>query len=203
MTNGGAWKLSGSLAILTIGLLGAAPVLSQGVPPTLAPPRSPALADAEAPSSPAATDAIATVSKVCLPVLEGQNLKATATGAGFRQEHGAWVMRISGQRRIELAPPDAANPHVCTATIVAMPDAAEGLQQAIANWARAQTPQLTPVESNVTRDESGEAWTTSSWSAATAKGVESVVLTRQSPLDAAQGSSQLSQSELLVTITPA
>lgn len=173
----------------------AAPAFAQSPPPTLQPPAPPA-----PPASAAAVDAVATVKTVCLPVLEGRDLKASARAAGYRLDNGQWVLPIAGKRQIDLSPPDVANPHVCSATIDARPDAGAAMQRALGEWASQQSPPLTPVETNVSRDVSGATWTTSSWSGRTASGVERLVLT-QEPKPAGGGET-MSESELLVSLSP-
>lgn len=158
---------------------------------------------------PAAADAVATVQKACLPMLRGRPVKPSAQAAGFKMENGAWVMPIAGKDEIDLAPPDAANPHVCTVTITAQPGDAAAMQSALGAWAAAQQPPLTA--SGVDQPAPGTpGWVISTWTARTAAGAESVVLTQpQAPAPAAaatatdQPAAAPAQSTLLVSLSPA
>ena len=111
-----------------------------------------AIAEAPAPqpSAPpaAAADMVATLQRVCLPVLHGAYVKTSASAAGFKQKDGQWVLTIDNNRRIELSPPDAANPHICSATIYARRTSTVALRRALNAWAASQTPPLTQISEN-------------------------------------------------------
>jgi hypothetical protein len=156
----------------------------------------------------AAADAVATVQQVCLPVLHGKPLKPAAQAAGFKLENGAWIMPIAGKHEIDLDPPDAVNPHVCTVTITAQPGDAAAMRSALGAWAAAQQPPL--AANGVDQSAPGaQGWITSTWAGRTAAGVESVVLTQpQSPPSASpaatdQPTGSPVQSTLLVSLSPA
>jgi|SRR6185312_6674080 len=155
--------------------------------------------------APAAADAVATLQKVCLPVLRGGAVKPAAQSAGFRLEDGGWVLPIAGKQEIDLSPPDHSNPHVCTLTIAA--DAAEGaaIRNALGNWAASQSPPLKAVAVDAPVPGAAQGWVTSTWSARTPAGVENVVLTQpQSPAAPSKtGQASPPASTLLVSLAPA
>src|SRR5262249_27436843 len=123
------------------------------------------------PLSPAAAALLATLQTVCLPALSGHSAKLSATKAGFRLKDGLWVERFSGERRLELPPPDAANPHICSATMYATPAAALGFHTALAAWAGAQTPPLKANADDASVSGPNHDWETSAWSGPTSKGL--------------------------------
>jgi hypothetical protein len=179
------------------------PTFAQGPSPSnaaVAGSPAPSLAQAAAPP-PTATDMVATLQKVCLPVLKGGDLKASANAAGFKLKDGQWVLTINGDRRIELSPPDKINPHVCSAAIYARPSSTAALEQALNDWAGAQTPPLAPVKLNASAPGTAQPWTTSSWSAQTPAGVLGVALGQEQP---APGKSEpVLESDLQVSLAPA
>lgn len=149
-------------------------------------------------ASPAITDAVKTLQQVCLPVLKGGDLKTNASAAGFRLKDGEWVLVIHGNRRIELAPPDAANPHLCSAAIYTRPVGQLALRQALNAWAGAQSPPLTPV--NPGQGSLSAGWTTWSWQGQTPSGTLGVALGQEQP---ARGRpATVSESDLEVSLTP-
>lgn len=149
---------------------------------------------------PAASDAVKTLQKVCLPVLLGGDLKSSASAAGFHLKDGLWVLTIDGDRRIELSPPDAANPHICSATIYSRPRNAAAIQEALGSWAVAQSPPLTPVRVDAQVSDPSQQWTTSSWSAQTPAGTLGLALGQQ---QLSRGASvALVESDLTVSLTP-
>lgn len=168
---------------------------------------SPTIASAQTAQAPAsgkpataATDLVATLQQVCLPVLRGGDVKSSARAVGFTQKDGQWVLKIGGDERIELAPPDATNPHLCSATIYAQPGETAALQQALNAWAGAQNPAITPVKLDAT--VAGVAnWTTSTWSAQTPSGTLSLALGQQQP--APGTATTLTEFDLQVSLTPA
>jgi hypothetical protein len=181
------------------------PALAQSAPPVLSAAPSaaptPAAASAGGGEPVAAADMVATLQKICLPVLRGGDLKASASAAGFRLKDGEWVLTIAGNRRIELSPPDQINPHVCGASIYALPTSTPGLEQALNIWATAHAPPLAPVKLNAAVPGSLQPWTTSSWSAQTPSGVLGVALGQEQP---AHGPTQpVLESDLQVSLTPA
>jgi hypothetical protein len=151
---------------------------------------------------PAASDAVASLQDACLPILRGSHVKPAAQSAGFKLQDGGWVKPIAGKDEIALDPPDVANPHVCTLTITATPVDGAAVRGALAAWAAAQRPPLAPAAVDQNVPGASQAWVTSTWSAQTSAGTESVVLTQpQSP--AGQPATQPQQSTLLVSLSPA
>lgn len=164
---------------------------------TIAPANSSAL---ETQPPPAASDTVKALQQVCLPVLRGGDLKSSASAAGFKLKDGQWVLTINGDRRIELDPPDAENPHVCSATIYARPSTAAAIQQSLTNWAGAQSPPLTSVKVDAHVSGPTQQWITSSWRAQTAKGTLGLALGQQLPTQSAPEA--LIESDLTVSLTP-
>ncbi|HLY78815.1 MAG TPA: hypothetical protein VKQ70_05545 [Caulobacteraceae bacterium] len=173
------------------------PAIAQGATPSNAATSAPAVV----PAPPAATDMVATLQKVCLPVLRGGGLKASASAAGYKQKDGQWVLTIDGDRRIELLPPDEANPHVCGATIYARPTSTTALQQALGRWASAQTPPLAPVKVDASVAGAAPPWIDSSWSAQTPAGALGVALGQEQAMPA--NPKPVLESDLQVSLTPA
>jgi hypothetical protein len=153
-------------------------------------------------SAVAAADISAALQQVCLPVLRGANFGATARSASFRFIDGSWSRNLGSEGQIELMPPDAANPHLCSATITSPGSDAPALRTAVDTWAQDQTPKLGRAQFDVTVKGPAHEWVTSSWSVATPAGQESVVLSQQQPAEAS-ASDMLTQSDLLVSLTPA
>jgi len=151
-------------------------------------------------TAPAASDLVATLQQVCLPVLRGGDVKSSASAAGFTQKDGQWVLKIAGDARIELAPPDVTNPHVCSATIYAQPGETAALQQALGAWAGAQKPAITPLKLDAAVAGASD-WTTSTWSAQTPSGTLSIALGQQQPTPGT--ATTLTESDLQVSLTPA
>jgi hypothetical protein len=177
----------------------APPAFAQGATSALvvAPAHPPPAASSQV--GPAAADAVATLQIACLPILRGKQVKAAAQSAGFKLEDGAWVRPIAGKDEIDLDPPDAANPHVCTLTITAAPGDGAALRSALAAWAAAQSPPLAAAGVDQRTPGASQGWVTSTWSAQTAGGAESLVLTQPQP--AGQTATQ-QQSTLLVSLSP-
>jgi hypothetical protein len=178
-----------SALVAAVSLAAAASALADGSPPP----------SASHPASPpiAATDMVATLQRVCLPVLHGADVKASASAAGFRLKDGQWVLGIDSDRRIELSPPDEANPHICTATIYARPSSTPALQRALNAWAVAQTPPLTQVGQS--RASAAPGWASTSWRGQTPSGTLGIALGQQQP---GQGE-PVAESDLQVSLTPA
>jgi len=175
------------VAVATLAAAASALADAPGPPSAAKPPAQPA----------AGTDLVATLQQVCLPVLHGADVKASASAAGFRQKDGEWVLTIDSDRRIELSPPDAANPHVCAATIYARPTSTAALRQALNTWANAQTPPLTQVAPSGASAAPG--WSSASWRGQTASGTLGIALGQQQPT---QGE-PFAESDLQVSLTPA
>lgn len=184
------------VSLAAVGTIVATAALAQA-PPGQPAPNPPASAQ----TTPAAADTVATLQKACLPILRGEHAKQAAQAAGFKLQDGGWVLPIAGEHRIDLAPPDAANPHVCTLTITAAPQDEVAMRNALGAWAAAQRPPLVAVGGG--QDPSGvsQGWVISTWSAQTAGGVESVVLT-QPQRPAGSAASQAERSTLLISLSP-
>ncbi|HTX48342.1 MAG TPA: hypothetical protein VME40_03020 [Caulobacteraceae bacterium] len=164
--------------------------------------RQPAMARAGPAAAPGtlAGDAVAALEKVCLPVLHGGKLEASARAAGFKLRDGVWTLTESGDRSIMLNPPDPVNPRDCGATITARAADDPAVRAAVDAWAQSQTPPLTVVKSAVLVP--GSTWQTSTWQAQTPAGEEGVALSQQEPA-ASSPPNTPSQSNLLVSLTPA
>jgi hypothetical protein len=177
-------------------LLTAGPAVAQSTAPSGAA-TAPA---ATSPSTPLTQDTIAAIDKACLPLLRGAKPQAAAS-AGFRLQDGVWTMSANGQPKVELDPPDVANPHLCTLTITYRPGDGAPLSAALGAWANAQSPPLTSGETSRAVAGSPDGLTTSTWSGQTSGGgVESVVLSQEQPAAGADGSRQ---STVLVSLGPA
>lgn len=166
---------------------------------------TPAPATAAAPAAaatqtPVGQNTIAAIDKACLPLLRGAKASATAASAGFRLQDGVWMMTGTGQPKVELDPPDVANPHLCTLTVTYKPGGGAALRAALGAWAGAQSPPLAPVETNQAVAGSPDGLTTSTWSGPGSGGVEGVVLSQEKP---AAGQNGQSQSTVLVSLGPA
>jgi hypothetical protein len=150
--------------------------------------------------TPLAGDTIVAIDKACLPVLRGAKTQATIKAAGFRLQDGAWTMSAQSQPTVQLDPPDAANPHLCTLTLTYKPGGGTALRAALGAWAGAQSPPLAPVETNQAVAGSTDGLTTSTWSGPASGGVEGVVLSQEKP---AAGGGGLNQATVFVSLSPA
>jgi len=159
--------------------------------------RSPVLA-----TTPAARAAIATLEAVCLPLLRGADLKRTTAAGGFHQKDGAWVLKIDGERRVELQPPTNVNPHICSATIYSAVGGDSALRSAVDSWAGRQSPPLTPQKVNQTEAGPNYLRSTSSWSGQSAAGQIGVVLSEQHTAAGLPAAGNLDRSNMLVSLTP-
>jgi hypothetical protein len=174
-------------AAMTVAL----PALAQTATPP-APPTAPAAAQ-----TPLSEDAVAALDKVCLPVLRGAMFKAAAATAGFKFKDDAWSRPVDSQHRVEIDPPDVANPHLCTVSVTYAAGDGAQLRAAMSAWASAQSPPLSPVQ--VGQIGAGSDLTTSQWTGKTAGGFENVVLSQE---HAAKGAGGGRQSTLEVSFTP-
>jgi hypothetical protein len=140
--------------------------------------------------------------QVCLPLVQGGRLKAIASAAGLRNEHGHWIHPIDRRQHIELATPDPTNPRLCSATIIHEVGAQSTIRQALDNWARSQTPPLQAIKSEVQAPGPLYLRTTSTWSGSGPNGVIGVVFAGEKTLKGKPVDGDLDQSELLESVTP-
>jgi hypothetical protein len=155
-----------------------------------------------APPSAAATAAVTVLRDVCVPLLGGGDLKSVATGGGLKLQDGEWVLPIDGKRRVELQPPDQANPHLCGATITHRVGSQPAILSAVDAWAKSQSPPLQPVKVRQQSTGATSVRTTSTWQGQTAKGSLGVVLTERKTLTGAPVAGELDRSTLLASLTP-
>lgn len=187
---------------IVLALAGAAcsPALAQ----TAAPPASTASRPpAAAASTFAARYAVEALEKVCLPVLRGAPLKASAQSADFKLENGAWVLPIGGGQQITLQPPTGDNPHLCGMTILSSVGGGASMRAILSAWAADQTPPLAAVRKDASVVGPSHERLTSTWAAQTASGVEGVVLSQERTLQGKPVDGAFNQSNLLVSLTPA
>jgi hypothetical protein len=156
---------------------------------------------APAPLTPAATAAITTLDQVCLPLLQGQSLKAISVSTGLKNKDGQWILPIADKRAVTLDPPDAANPHVCGAEIPYRAGSGDAVLVTVDEWAKAQAPPLRPDKIRVQSTQGSELVTTSSWTGHSSKGAEALVLCQKDPIGG-QAANSLKQATLLVSLTP-
>lgn len=140
--------------------------------------------------------------RVCLPLIDGGKLESVAKAAGLRRKDGVWALRIDRKRRLELDPPDVANPYACGATIIHGVGAGPAIHDAIDDWARSQTPGLTPVKVRQASTGAIYARTTSTWEGKNAKGDIGVVLSEEKTLQGRPVDGDLDQSTLILSLTP-
>lgn len=178
------------LSIAAAAMAAAPAAFAQGAP----------AAGVQAAVAPAASEAVATLQKACLPILRGGPVKPAAQAAGFKLENGGWVLPVGAKQEIDLSPPDHMNPHVCTLSITAAPADGAAMRSALGTWASAQSPPLQAVAVDQSVPGAQQSWVTSTWSAQTPRGAESVVLTQ--PAGPAAGQNVAQPSTLLVSITP-
>jgi hypothetical protein len=152
------------------------------------------------PPTPLVQDTLDAITRTCLPLLHGSATPATAASTGFRQQDGIWTKSAEGRPKLELDPPDVANPHECTVTVTYAPGGGAALRAALGAWAGAQSPPLAPVETNQAVAGSPNGLFTSTWSGQASGGVENIVLSQEKPAAGAKG---LSQSMVLVSLAPA
>ena len=145
---------------------------------------------------PAAEAAVTTIEIVCMPVLRRASLAKTAESAGFRQKGGEWRLDLPRHARIDLQPPDAANPNLCGQTILSPAGAGAGLRLALANWARAHG--LKPVQFDVASKGFQYERTTSTWSGQVDARPEGVALSQEKTFAGKPVDGSLDQSVLLV-----
>lgn len=172
----------------------ASPALAQTTAPSAPPTQVAPTATAQ---SPLTEDAVAALDKVCLPVLRGAKVKTAAATAGFKLEDGAWSRPIGDQRRLDVEPPDVANPHLCTVTVTYAAGDGAQLRAALGAWASTRSPPLSAVQ--VGQNIAGSDLTTSQWSGQGSGGAESVVLSQEQP---AQGNGGSRQSTVIVSLSP-
>ena len=172
-------------ALLLAGSLASAQTKVEDTAPITSPPE----AVDTATIGPAAKAAVTTIETVCMPVLRRASLAKTAESAGFRHKGGEWRLDLPQRARIDLQPPDAANPNVCGQTILSPACAGAGLRLALANWARAQG--LKPVQFDVASKGFQYDRTTSTWSgqATHARRASSSARKRPSPASQSTGPS--------------
>jgi|WetSurMetagenome_2_1015567.scaffolds.fasta_scaffold105784_2 hypothetical protein len=156
---------------------------------------------APAPSAPAATAALTTLQQVCLPLLQGQTIKAVSSSTGLKKKDGQWVLPVAGDQDVALNPPDLANPHVCSAVIPHRPGSGDAIFASLDGWAKAQAPPLSPDKVRVQSAEGDEQVTTSSWTGQTPKGAEALVLADTRSVSG-QAAGALDKATLLVSLAP-
>jgi hypothetical protein len=152
-------------------------------------------------AAPAAAAAVTTLDRACLPILRGADLKATARSAGFVLRNGAWVRELAGGRQVQLDPPDASNPHQCSARLLSGPEEGPALRAALSLWASEQSPPLAPAK--VDEHERGPLFdrATSTWFSA-AGGSESLLLSQEKTLGGKPVHGALNVSELSLSLGP-
>ena len=151
---------------------------------------------------PSAAAAVTLLQHVCLPLIKGGDLRTIAKTNHLRQEDGQWTLIIDHGRRLQLDPPDSANPHVCSATIYHSVGAGPAIRQAIDDWARTTSPALTPIKVDETSSGPTYMRTTSTWQGADPSGVVGVALSEEKTLSGAPAAGKLDQSEIEVSLTP-
>jgi hypothetical protein len=161
-----------------------------------------ALAGPVASPPPSAGAAVAMLQSVCLPLIEGGKLRSIAKANHLRQDDGQWTLVIDHKRRVELDPPDAANPRVCTATIIHSVGSGPFIRQAVDDWARSRSPALKEVKVDQTSAGPSYLRTTSTWQGADPDGVLGVVLSEEKTLNGTPVAGGLDQSEIEVSLTP-
>jgi hypothetical protein len=149
----------------------------------------------------AATAALTTLEQVCLPLLQGQSLKAVSASTGLKSKDGRWILPIADKREATLDPPDDANPHVCSAKIPYRAGSGDAILAAVDGWAQAQAPPLRPDKIRVQSTLGSEPVTTSSWIGQSPKGAEGLVLCQKKPVGG-QAADSLKQATLLVSLAP-
>jgi hypothetical protein len=154
------------------------------------------------PPAPSAAAAVMMLQSVCLPLVEGGNLRSIAKANHLRQEDGQWTLVIDHQRRLELDPPDPANPHVCGATIHHSVGAGPAIRQAVDDWARSRSPALAAVKVGQTSTGPSYLRTTSTWQGPTPNGLVGVALSEEKTLSGEPVAGKLDQSEIEVSLTP-
>ncbi len=152
-------------------------------------------------SSPAATATLTALQQVCLPLLQGQSIKAISASAGLKKNDRQWVMKDAAGRKVEIDPPDSANPHVCSAVIPHRPGSSPAILAAVDGWAKSQAPPLQPDKVRVQSTQDSEAVTTSSWIGQAPGGAEGLVLVDKQPV-AGQTAGGLDEATLLISLTP-
>ena len=178
----------------------AIPVLA--VPaPTQAPPAAEP-APASTIPTPTARAAVSVLQNACLPLLHGAKLNAVASKLKLKNVHGDWLLPVDDQRQVELTPPDAANPALCSETITHRAGGDPAIYAAVDQWARAQTPALQPVKVESPTQAADHLWLISSWSARSPKGDLSIVLTDEKTLSNQPLKGRLGQATLMVSVTP-
>jgi hypothetical protein len=177
--------------------LGAAAIAATAI--TSSPPPSPAR---QAPSPIAARAAVEVLQKVCLPLLDGQSIKAVAASAGLKANGGHWMLPMPGRTRVELDPPDFANPHVCQATLIHRTGVQDAIRAAVNDWARAQAPALSPEKVRQQVKSLDYQIVTSTWRGPAAKGVIGVALSEEKTPDGRPLEGNLDRSELYASLTP-
>lgn len=153
--------------------------------------------------SPEVAAALTALEKVCMPLASGSNLKSVAPASGLRQQNGDWVLPINGPEVVDVTPPDTANPHVCFATIRYRGDQGGAIQQAIGAWAVAQTPPMTPGETNMVEKGPQMQRTLSSWEGSSPKAADTVIFAVEKTLDGKPVDGVLNEAQLTVSVSPA
>lgn len=139
---------------------------------------------------------VATISRVCLPLARGGRIDAIRHATDLRQENGQWVMPVAGKAMIEVDPPDAANPTVCTADVKFDRDRADAILAGIGAWAGAQTPPLASVKVKAVENAAGEARTVSSWVGRSQAETDALIYSRK------PDAGNLGEAVLFLSVTP-
>lgn len=176
-------------AIILVSLIAAGPALAQANPTPAA-------------QTPEVAAALTALEKICLPLASGSDLKTLAPSTGLRQENGDWVLPISGPERIDVIPPDSANPHICIATIHFRGNQADAMRSAIGAWAAQQSPPLTPDQVAAAEKGPQRLRTISSWQASTPKAADAVLFTKEKTLDGKPVDGALNEAQVMVSVTP-
>jgi hypothetical protein len=183
---------------LALNVFGAAAILAAGQTAQA----GPMAAAAQAAPPPAAAAPVTMLRRVCLPLIQGGDLKSVAKSAGLKQVNGQWILRIDHRRRLELDPPDDANPHVCGATIIHGVGAQPAIRRAIDTWARARLIPLDPVKVEQPSTDLNYELTTSTWAGKTPKGAIGVALSAEKTLQGRPVGGDVGQSKLFASFTP-
>lgn len=92
-------------------------------------------ADGQPHASPLTQTVFAAITKVCLPLVEGQDLASVKATSGLAEADGARVLAVEGAPPLELRLPNPINPNTCEITLPTQ--AAGDVKQAIDDWSEA------------------------------------------------------------------
>jgi len=149
------------------------------------------------PAQPVAAAVVKTVDQICMPLLDGAELKSVAKSTGLDEDDGEWRLEVDGDRGVVVDPPSGSNKTVCQATITYAVDNGAPIVAALDGWASAHT--LTKDKDRQPSEGPLRMRKTTSWFGPVGSGALAVVLSEEKQLDGKPVEGDLDQATLLVS----